>query len=873
MPKISAAEFRLDAGALKQDFGDSPVGRAGNRVVQQARPGAQRAAAGAPTGLAAQVRNLASRLMNAITPGGVRAQAKARAGLQDTSRQIGDLLGALSKTPDHPVDGLQARELITGLRTVMQPLTSRGAQAGNVFATRVGVHLAKMSLEQLRALKEGLKMAQSIMACEEVEIIASKTRAEIDKRLEGMLTNMLSELHSEKHTRANFEQLLEAVATLLRGQDPSSTTHELLKDFLGACLSKGTLTPEQARTLLSRLTTADLSALQASGAGNAPGGLDITEIVEQCSLERADSIKAAEAFVVAFAQASKKDASAQLLASLTDDTLAEFDRRLGELSARDCHRAIAAEVARRREQLQGSYDACVKAVADCMRKGDLPGMLVAIEAAQANASDAMMRTQRMTGKLIAQTDDVMKFRAELMKNALKELSTQDLTAVYAAAVGTKVRQLVGAMSELSWPLADAQYSQLGGKIGNVTIDIELIRTSAEDLLIERNVPVPQGDTAEWRLENVAGAAAHVREPLRQVYGIEITADLQCVVKRGIASDDLQDGVREEIASIAAAQGEERVLPGGARIDNALWTNIGRADMSVRGEDGKNEPLLNRRNGGPLTDAVREGVVGKLRQYLDDDRLLTSVSRFLNNDMFAGIEKVMASEASPIRLPDGSPGRLVGSSRASHEVARDGKGGIVLRCNYSIEGCMHFLKVPEGELVPLQPGASQARFSFEVSIDADGKASLSAPVTFSYDAKPETRPWTRPYQRPLNLEALLATSEPEARQDLRAYLANEFSVENLDFIEAVEAFTRNPDLTLDAALALFHLYVRSGAVNQVNLPDHVVNNLQKKLSAPDADKLTPAQLASLFGPAAVEIKALVERDSFPRFINHTLDEGN
>jgi hypothetical protein len=115
----------------------------------------------------------------------------------------------------------------------------------------------------------------------------------------------------------------------------------------------------------------------------------------------------------------------------------------------------------------------------------------------------------------------------------------------------------------------------------------------------------------------------------------------------------------------------------------------------------------------------------------------NVSKFMNQNVLAGIEHAMLTEESPLRLPDGSPGRLVGQSHVSFHVDSDGDGGLLLRCDYAIRDCTHFMKLPGGELVALQPGTSQAHFTFEVSIRPDGSASLSDPVKLRYDVQPET----------------------------------------------------------------------------------------------------------------------------------------
>ncbi len=54
-----------------------------------------------------------------------------------TSALVGDLLGALSKSSGHSVDGLSAKQLLDSLPQTAAPLTRRGADLDAVFSQRV----------------------------------------------------------------------------------------------------------------------------------------------------------------------------------------------------------------------------------------------------------------------------------------------------------------------------------------------------------------------------------------------------------------------------------------------------------------------------------------------------------------------------------------------------------------------------------------------------------------------------------------------------------------------------------------------------------------------------------------------------------------
>jgi hypothetical protein len=207
------------------------------------------------------------------------------------------------------------------------------------------------------------------------------------------------------------------------------------------------------------------------------------------------------------------------------------------------------------------------------------------------------------------------------------------------------------------------------------------------------------------------------------------------------SAHVQKCVSKNIEALQKRGRREMVLKGGKRtgVDEGLWKDFGRANFYA---GASRRELLVRENWDNLTTKqqtdARLAAVKDLKALAGGKaKLLMNVSKFMNQNVLAGIEHAMLTEESPLRLPDGSPGRLVGQSHVSFHVDSDGDSGLLLRCDYAIRDCTHFMKVPGGELVALRPGTSQAHFTFEVSIRPDGSASLSDPVKLRYDVQPET----------------------------------------------------------------------------------------------------------------------------------------
>ena len=186
---IAGARFQPSV-QLKQDFGHSPVGSLGGRSVQQVGAGGPRAQGQAPVqggGFLAKVKSLGERVLNAITPHGVRAESKFRLGLENTSKQVGDLLGALSKSGGHKVDGAGAQKLIEGLRGTMQPMLSRGANYDEVFSARVEVNVKNMSQSQLLELRDGIGLSKdsALKSDPHIGMIDGVVGKELEARLMG----------------------------------------------------------------------------------------------------------------------------------------------------------------------------------------------------------------------------------------------------------------------------------------------------------------------------------------------------------------------------------------------------------------------------------------------------------------------------------------------------------------------------------------------------------------------------------------------------------------------------------------------------------------------------------------------------------------
>lgn len=154
--------------SLDSDFGHSPIGRLGESNVTQ-KPSVPRQIQKAFSAAGKAISNRTTRLTQSPH---ARADSDFTKSLQKTSRQIGELLGSLSKTSTHQVDGGRFLELLGSLKASAHPMTEQGADYDQIFHTRLTLNIGKMTSSQLVALKDGVELAESAKAISDPEALA-----------------------------------------------------------------------------------------------------------------------------------------------------------------------------------------------------------------------------------------------------------------------------------------------------------------------------------------------------------------------------------------------------------------------------------------------------------------------------------------------------------------------------------------------------------------------------------------------------------------------------------------------------------------------------------------------------------------------------
>lgn len=104
-----------------------------------------------------------------------------------------------------------------------------------------------------------------------------------------------------------------------------------------------------------------------------------------------------------------------------------------------------------------------------------------------------------------------------------------------------------------------------------------------------------------------------------------------------------------------------------------------------------------------------------------------------------------------------------------------------------------------------------------------------------------------------------------REAFRAFTVREFSVENLLFVEAVDQYRLNANVSRADAQALFAKFVAFSSPYQVNLPGLIFKSISSRVE----DTTGAVDYKTLFDEAYTHVMKLMQRDVFRRF-KHTAE---
>lgn len=820
MPGPIAAP-QVHATPLNFDFGHSPVGNLGGRSVQQVPAQAPRSIGQAFSDFFSGVKSLGERLLDIVTPHGVRGESKFRAGLEATSSQVGELIGALSKSGSGPVDGLRARQILDSLAGTAEPVTSRGVPFDEVFKQRVDVHLKNMTTPQLVSLQQGLAMAgnSALKGEANLAVLGNALKLELAGRLvakallemKPALEKALAEVpHGGGAVSYAYDDLYGIAAQLLESHGRESgrdLQRALIKEALNSLVDDGTLDLRQTGEMLKALPSRELRDLLQTGTtigrdapftaerlltgsvgvraeqsekaflagaekllghkeptvddpqgplhnprGFAREIVDVArhldELRSHCQihdLKFGEGVDSKVAQVHAHLEELLRPSNL-LLGELNHSQLNDLSQALKKLGIERGSSQIAGEIARRKEEVVTAYNTAMQAAIGCAQRGDLGGLLKALDQAQAKANEALQTHQKL-GERIDDTDKIMAFRERLVAAALRDCSPQQLGELFALLSSPTARTLMTALGEAGQDLLPGMSSiegrdpGLGKRLFDAAIDLQMLKLGVDTALKAQGLKLPPlPDERQLGLGDLDDAG---RAAVREAFGVDVSPSGMVNVRIGTGGPGVQRLFEDNLRAVLEGPGTPYRLEGGEStgVSDGLWLDLPRARYAIRQDDGTARSLLDTDNLAPGGTPER---VGQLLGGVDQLRalcggspaLLMALSRLANQNLLAGIQQALMSGDSPIRLPDGTPGRLMGPERITYTVGSDGEGGLVLRCDYAIHGATHFMDPATGRVIELEPGGSGAHFTLEVAIGPDGQARVSDPVQFLYDLQPK-----------------------------------------------------------------------------------------------------------------------------------------
>ncbi|WP_147326299.1 hypothetical protein [Hydrogenophaga borbori] len=208
-------------------FHDSPVGkfhrksRAATVLPSQAkRTGWDKVAHGIARGW--------NRFLNAMTPGGVRVDAKYRHALKDTSRAVGDLLGNLIH-PQGKLSPTALKKAFGSIENAAAPVTQRGVPFDQLLTKRFEVHLAQLTPAELKTLRTQLQV-----------LVANGTDAAVEPHLKRLSQALSAEVERRVFADCRTQllpRLQEAIAEAQqqspRAPDTYNSLSGVVKNIMG----------------------------------------------------------------------------------------------------------------------------------------------------------------------------------------------------------------------------------------------------------------------------------------------------------------------------------------------------------------------------------------------------------------------------------------------------------------------------------------------------------------------------------------------------------------------------------------------------------------------------------------------------------------
>jgi hypothetical protein len=397
---------------------------------------------------------------------------------------------------------------------------------------------------------------------------------------------------------------------------------------------------------------------------------------------------------------------------------------------------FAAHAAERRTVALDAYANAVAPALSALHSDDVPGMLRALEAAQP-LGDAALRVHMSLGRKIDGQDDTMAFREDLTSHAIASLDVRTLRHLAERLTSPQGQALWEELGVRAMPfITDLQVGQvfdasLGHSIFDRCQNLMMLTHCVKHALQKQGVMV---DNPHW------AAAPSVEAVLQQTYGLSTNSAGSQNVRKGLGGEAMKDAMQanlQEMLDLPESDPRDKQFP---LVTDGFVRDLKRDAYYAPGPNRNDALLYDKSSTAQSPQVALQAAIGQLQTLAGgDDAVLMMATRMANQNVLAGLQKALMSQDSPLRLPDGTPGRLLGEERNEYRFSSDGDGGLLLQVQHTVSNAGAFLPAPlsaeEGVGVPVALDAAQssARFAFQVHIAADQSVRISKPVHYEYDA--------------------------------------------------------------------------------------------------------------------------------------------
>ena len=547
------------------------------------------------------------------------------------------------------------------------------------------------------------------------------------------------------------------------------------------------------------------------------------------------------------------------LGELSNQQIGALSESLQKLGVERANSTLASEGGNRRAAAEADYSQTFTSLMDAVQGNKLGTTLTLLETLNTRGNAAMTAFEA-TGDDFDGADKLMQLRANLMDDAIAKLSPEVTASAYSKLSGKESRVLIDGMQDVANQALRANETQ-GKLFFNASVDLQLLSDSLKSHLESQGVKLP--DLPDPKGYDASMLSSTDKTAIQKQYGFEVNPN-GVRYTAGLAAPVMQKALEQSVAAGALLKPEGHRNTG---VTNAFYMDLGRADFTLTQPNGAIVNLVNREKFGGLDaetqDIRRQNGADQLRQFLGNDpEMLLFVTNNIHQGLLSGLQGVNFSNQSPIQLEDGTPGQLSGKESIAYNFSRNEEGDVQVGVSYSIKTPRVLLDPASGNVIPTNPATSGASFTFAVTIGPDKTIAVSDPVRFEYSANKST--WaSEEFPQPLDFENAIDSSTPGVTEGFAAFLAKEFSSENLNFIKTLQTFNSEPTLLL--ANQIVQRFFGKDALEEINIAAPEALAIADGMAKLQGDQFNPDDAKLLLKPALDQVMSLTKNDSYKRYV--------